>query len=76
MRLYACESCGYTVCAKIVPMKCPNCRARLFERGTCPEGLEAIQCPECEESFSYDPAKGKPFKCAFCDHTFADVDYF
>jgi hypothetical protein len=76
MNLYVCESCGYTVCVEKVPKKCPNCRARLFEKGECPKGMKEVHCPECEESFQYDPEKGTPFKCAFCDHTFAEADYF
>ncbi|HDN81102.1 MAG: hypothetical protein J7L10_05265 [Methanomicrobia archaeon] len=76
MKLYICESCGYNVCAEKAPKRCPNCRSRFLEKGECEKDFVKVTCPECEEVFYYDPKKGKPFKCAFCDHTFAEVDYF
>ena len=75
MKLYTCESCGYLVCAKKVPKKCPNCRSRLLEKGKSKKDLVKVKCPACEETFYYDPKKGKPFKCAFCDRTFAETNY-
>ncbi|MEA1993709.1 MAG: hypothetical protein U9N35_04860 [Euryarchaeota archaeon] len=76
MKQYECESCGYLICAERTPKKCPNCRARVLEMGECREGLTKIKCPECSEIFYYDSERGKPFKCAFCDHVFGEKDYF
>ncbi|MCD6127485.1 MAG: hypothetical protein J7J21_03815 [Methanomicrobia archaeon] len=76
MKSYTCESCGYTLCAEKTPKRCPNCRARLLERGECRDDFIKITCPECKETFYYNPKDGKPFKCAFCDYTFEEVNYF
>jgi DNA-directed RNA polymerase subunit RPC12/RpoP len=76
-KILRCESCPTEVAidakTKEKPIACPKCRGMLIQDRTGEDfSGTKYDCPGCDNSFTL---KQTPFKCAFCDHTFAARSY-